>query len=182
VGRLSPAKGLPLLIDACARLRDQGETFTLTVIGDGELRLGLERQIRREKLENMVTLAGVRSSAEIREHIQSARAFVLPSFAEGLPVVIMEALALGRPVVTTAITGIPELVDESCGWLIQPGSIEELVIALSDVLNASEDELNRRGRVGRERTKQMHDAGRNASELMEWIFRVRSIANPPIPK
>jgi colanic acid/amylovoran biosynthesis glycosyltransferase len=171
VARLSPAKGLPLLIDACAQLRDLGEQFTLTLVGDGELRSGLEEQVRRERLEERVRLVGVRSSAEIREHLESARAFVLPSFAEGLPVVVMEALALARPVVTTAITGIPELVDAECGWLIPPGSVAALVGALIEVLNAPEDELNRRGEAGRARVVLMHNADRNAAQLVEEIIR-----------
>jgi glycosyltransferase involved in cell wall biosynthesis len=169
IARLAAAKGLPLLIEASARLRDRGEQFTVTIIGDGELRSSLEEQIRREKLEDYVRLAGIRSSADIREHLESARAFVLPSFAEGLPVVIMEALALARPVVTTRIAGIPELVDDQCGWVITPGSVEELVGALSAALHASSEELDRRGRVGRERVVTLHDARRNAAELVEAI-------------
>jgi glycosyltransferase involved in cell wall biosynthesis len=169
IARLAAAKGLPLLIEASARLRDRGEQFTVTIIGDGELRSSLEEQIRREKLEDYVRLAGICSSAEIGEHLESARAFVLPSFAEGLPVVIMEALALARPVVTTRIAGIPELVDDQCGWVITPGSVEELVGALSAALHASSEELDRRGRVGRERVVTLHDARRNAAELVEAI-------------
>jgi glycosyltransferase involved in cell wall biosynthesis len=169
IARLAAAKGLPLLIEASARLRDRGEQFTVTIIGDGELRSSLEEQIRREKLEDYVRLAGIRPSADIREHLESARAFVLPSFAEGLPVVIMEALALARPVVTTRIAGIPELVDDQCGWVITPGSVEELVGALSAALHASSEELDRRGRVGRERVVTLHDARRNAAELVEAI-------------
>jgi glycosyltransferase involved in cell wall biosynthesis len=170
VARLAPAKGLPLLIDACARLRDLAERFTLTVVGDGELRASLLEQVRRHKLEDNVRLVGIRSSAEIGEYLEAARALVQPSFAEGLPVVIMEALALARPVVTTAIAGIPELVDTECGWLIPPGSVDALVGALVEVLNAPEDELNRRGRVGRDRVAQMHNAERNAAQLVEAIL------------
>lgn len=169
IARLSPAKGLPLLIEACARLRDLGERFTLTVVGDGELRKSLEEQIHREKLEDCVHLVGIRTSAEIRDHLETARAFVLPSFAEGLPVVIMEALALARPVVTTAITGIPELVDAECGWLIPPGSVTALVDAMVEVLNAPEGELNSRGKVGQERVRLMHNADRNAAQLVQAI-------------
>jgi glycosyltransferase involved in cell wall biosynthesis len=81
----------------------------------------------------------------------------------------MEALALARPVVTTRIAGIPELVDDQCGWVITPGSVEELVGALSAALHASSEELDRRGRVGRERVVTLHDARRNAAELVEAI-------------
>src|SRR5207302_5019238 len=94
VARLSAQKGLPLLISACDRLRASGEKFSLTINGDGEMRGALEDDIRLRKLESLVSLVGVRTATEIREHLLRARAFVLPSFAEGLPVVIMEALAL----------------------------------------------------------------------------------------
>lgn len=170
VARLSPAKGLPLLIDACVHLRDQGERFILTIIGDGDLRTSLEKQVRENNLGDFVHLAGVRSSTEIREQLQTARAFVLPSFAEGLPVVIMEALALGRPVITTRITGIPELVDNSCGWMIAPGSVDELVDAMVTALRSSPDELNQRGRIGRDRVKLMHDAQKNAAGLVQAMI------------
>jgi len=169
VARLAAAKGLPLLIDASARLRDIGERFTVTVIGDGELRSSLEAQVRRNRLEDYVSFLGVRSSGEIREHLTSGRAFVLPSFAEGLPVVIMEALAVARPVITTAIAGIPELVDSQCGWLISPGSEDALVAAMTEVLRASPEDLNRRGEVGRERVALMHNAQKNAAQLARAI-------------
>lgn len=169
VARLAAAKGLPLLIEASARLRDRGEQFTVTVIGDGELRLRLEEQVRECRLDDRIRFVGVRSSAEIRDHLKSARAFVLPSFAEGLPVVIMEALATGRPVITTAIAGIPELVDEQCGWLIGPGSVEALVDSMAEALKASPDELHRRGAVGRERVRLLHNAQRNAHDLLKAI-------------
>jgi glycosyltransferase involved in cell wall biosynthesis len=171
VARLSAQKGLPLLIAACAQLRSQGERFSLTIIGDGELREFIEAEIRRHGLEHVITLAGVQSAEEIRHHLRRARAFVLPSFAEGLPVVIMEALALGRPVITTAIAGIPELVDDQCGWLIPAGSEEMLAGAMSTVLRTSLEELTRKGAVGRERVRARHDASRNAQQLIEAFAR-----------
>src|SRR4029079_17376661 len=114
-----------------------GDRFTLTIVGDGELRGMLTEEIERRSLGEIVTLAGVRSAAEIREHLNRCRAFVLPSFAEGLPVVIMEAFALDRPVICTAVAGIPELVDNSCGWLIPAGSEEALADAMSAALHTS---------------------------------------------
>jgi glycosyltransferase involved in cell wall biosynthesis len=171
VARLSAQKGLPLLIAACDRLRASGERFSLTVIGDGEMRSTLEADVRRRQLEDVVSFVGVRTSGEIREHLVDARAFVLPSFAEGLPVVIMEALALSRPVITTAIAGIPELVDGECGWLIPAGSEEALADALREALHAPANDLSARGAVGRQRVLQMHDAGRNAAQIIEAIGR-----------
>jgi glycosyltransferase involved in cell wall biosynthesis len=169
VARLSAQKGLPLLLAACDRLSARGEKFSLTIVGSGEMRAELEEDIRRRNLQNVVVLAGVRTSDEIREHLRRARAFVLPSFAEGLPVVIMEALALERPVIATAIAGIPELVDDECGWLIPAGSEEALVDAMSAALGALPDELVAKGAVGRSRVGEMHDAARNAALIVEAI-------------
>jgi glycosyltransferase involved in cell wall biosynthesis len=165
VARLSQQKGLPLLIEACAQLRDRGERFHLTVVGYGELKSTLQAGIRSHNLDDCVTLAGIKSSDEIRELLLDARAFVLPSFAEGLPVVLMEALALARPVISTAIAGIPELVDAECGWLIPSGSVEDLVAALQEALHASPESLSSKGLAGRERVLRLHDADRNALQL-----------------
>jgi len=172
VARLSGQKGLPLLIAACEGLRNAGERFTLTIIGDGELRESLEADIRGRRLEDCVTLAGICSAAEIREKLFAARAFVLPSFAEGLPVVLMEALALCRPVITTAIAGIPELVDNECGWLIPAGSEQALMKAMTEALGAAPEDLRAMGAVGRERVHRMHDASRNAALIVDAIVKV----------
>jgi len=169
IARLSAQKGLPLLVAACDLLRDRGDRFTLTIVGDGELRGMLTEEIERRSLGEIVTLAGVRSAAEIREHLNRCRAFVLPSFAEGLPVVIMEAFALDRPVICTAVAGIPELVDDSCGWLIPAGSVEALADAMSAALHTTVGELAAKAAVGRERIKRMHDVDRNAATLLAAI-------------
>jgi glycosyltransferase involved in cell wall biosynthesis len=83
---------------------------------------------------------------------------VLPSFAEGLPVAIMEALALHRPVISTYVAGIPELVKPGeCGWLVPPGSVDALADAMRDALTAPQDELDRMGRAGAARVVERHD-------------------------
>jgi len=169
VARLSAQKGLPLLLAACERLRQSGEQFTLTIIGDGELRQSLEQDIEGRGLGGCVFLAGVRSSSEIREHLDRARAFVLPSFAEGLPVVLMEALAMARPVIATAIAGTPELVDEDCGWVVPAGDEIALAEAMRQALHSAAAELATKGALGRERVHEMHDADRNARELIAMI-------------
>lgn len=173
VARLSPQKGLPLLIAASDRLRAKGEKFKLTIIGDGEMRGEIEAEIAARNLGDIVRLSGIRTAAEIRDHLTSARAFVLPSFAEGLPVVIMEALVLSRPVIATAIAGIPELVDEECGWLIPAGSEDALVEAMTAGLRTPAKELTAVGAVGRERVLAMHDADRNAAVLLERLTTSR---------
>jgi glycosyltransferase involved in cell wall biosynthesis len=173
VARLSTAKGLPLLISSCDQLRSRGERFSLTIVGDGELRGELEFDIRKRQLEDIVSLVGGRSSKEVREHLLRARAFVLPSFAEGLPVVIMEALALSLPVIATAVGGIPELVDAECGWLIPAGSEDALIEAMTAALHASHENLAAKGAVGSERVRRMHDARRNAALIGDAIARSR---------
>ena len=177
VARLSAQKGLPLLLDACARLREAGERFTVTIIGDGELRDSLQEQIDRQKLNDCISLAGAASSAEIREALVRSRAFVLPSFAEGLPVVLMEALAMSRPVITTEIAGVPELVDSECGWLIPAGSTDALVAALTEALRATPQDLRAKGAIGRERVRAMHDARRNAGGIIEAIAEIHAGEN-----
>ena len=141
----------------------------LTIVGDGELRSEIESDIHQRGLGNVVRLAGVQTAAEIREQLHKSRAFVLPSFAEGLPVVLMEALALSRPVITTAIAGIPELVDEGCGWLIPAGSVDALVEAMAEALHAPTAELVAKGAVGRERVLRLHDVDRNSARLLDAI-------------
>jgi len=169
VARLSGQKGLPLLVAACDRLRREGARFRVTVIGDGAMRPGLEHQIRKRKLEDVVSLVGVRTAAEIRERLLGARALVLPSFAEGLPVVLMEALALSRPVIATAIAGIPELVDDECGWLVPAGSEGALAQAMTEALKATVEDLSAKGAIGRERVHRMHNSANNAELIIKAI-------------
>jgi colanic acid/amylovoran biosynthesis glycosyltransferase len=171
VARLHAGKGLTLLMGACERMCAAGEQFSLTIVGDGEFRDELEEEINRRQLKNVVSLVGTRTSSEIREFLLRARAFVLPSFAEGLPVVIMEALALARPVIATYVGGIPELVDSEDGWMIPPGSEDALVEAMSEALHASAEELDAKGAIGRERVRRLHDSRKNAALIAEAITK-----------
>ncbi|WP_336969872.1 glycosyltransferase [Sphingobium aromaticiconvertens] len=164
VARLSAQKGLPLLIEAVARIPRE-RTFTLDIIGDGEDRAILEAHIARLGVADRIRLLGWCAPDRVRQELQGARALVLPSFAEGLPVVLMEALAVGRPVIATAIAGIPELVDDSNGWLIPCGSVEALAEAMNAVLDATPERLQAMGEVGRARVAAMHDPDINAGKL-----------------
>jgi glycosyltransferase involved in cell wall biosynthesis len=102
----------------------------------------------------------------VRARILDARAVVLPSFAEGLPVVIMESLALERPVVTTYMAGTPELVtDEVCGWLVPAGSIDQLACAIKKCMSAPDTLIQAMGRAGRERVLRRHDIARECRKL-----------------
>lgn len=96
---------------------------------------------------------------------------VLPSFAEGLPVVLMEAMAMGCPVVTTAIAGIPELVDRETGWLIRAGCVDALADAMEAALDTPVPVLRRMGAVGRARVLDMHDPDSNARILADQLLR-----------
>lgn len=165
VARLSAQKGIPLLIEAAARLKRTGKSFRLTLVGDGEMRLETEDLINRLDLQDVIELAGWSDSESVIKHLLKARVMVLPSFAEGLPVVIMEALALERPVIVTAIAGTPELVDGSCGWLIPAGSIDALVHAMSSAIDAPIERLAQMGKVGRDRVAALHDARQNGQHL-----------------
>ena len=110
VGRLCEQKGQLLLIEAAHRLTAEGTDFELVLAGDGELRAGIEASISHYRLQDKVRITGWISNDQVRKEILAARALVLPSFAEGLPVVLMEAMALRRPVISTYVAGIPELV------------------------------------------------------------------------
>jgi glycosyltransferase involved in cell wall biosynthesis len=158
IGRLSEQKGQLLLVDALAELQRRGRGFHLTLLGDGELRGVIEAAIARHGLGDKITLAGWASEATVRERILASRALVLPSFAEGLPVVIMEALALGRPVVSTFIAGIPELVRSGeNGYLVPAGAVADLADALEKILDASPQQLEQFGADGRARVRAQHD-------------------------
>jgi colanic acid/amylovoran biosynthesis glycosyltransferase len=171
VGRLEEQKGLLTLIEAAGRLRAEGREFELILVGDGSLRDEIERLIRQYDLEGCVRLAGWQSNTAVRDLIQHCRAMVLPSFAEGLPVVIMEALALGRPVISTYVAGIPELVQpEVCGWLVPASSVEGLSSALREALDATVSQLERMGRAGAERVAKRHNARIEAGRLVK-LFR-----------
>jgi glycosyltransferase involved in cell wall biosynthesis len=170
VGRLCEAKGQILLIDAVAELERRGVHVDLILAGDGPLRQEIEEKIRRHGLQDRVRITGWISSGQVREEILAARAMVLPSFAEGLPVVIMEALALRRPVITTFIAGIPELVTaKENGWLIPAGSIEALVAALEDCLAQSSHEIGRMGEAGRRVVIERHSVDIEAQKLAQHI-------------
>ena len=184
VGRLVEQKGQPILIDAAAKLRDEGVDFELVLVGDGPLREELEGQIAAHALGGRVRLVGWQSNAAVRGWLRDSRALVLPSFAEGLPVVIMEALAVGRPVISTLIAGIPELVRPGeSGWLVTPGSVEALAGAMREALDAPDEVLIRMGRAGASRAAEMHDAAQESALLAalfcEYSGRHSSSERPP---
>jgi glycosyltransferase involved in cell wall biosynthesis len=170
VGRFAEQKGLPVLIEAAGRLQADGVKFELTLVGDGPLRAEIEALVKRHHLEDRVHLVGWKTNAEVRELVSGSRALVLPSFAEGLPVAIMEALALGRPVISTWVAGIPELVEPGvCGWLVPPGSSEALATAIRELLDTPLDQLEQMGKRGAERVGRQHNIATEARKLRSLI-------------
>ncbi|MCA8959719.1 MAG: glycosyltransferase, partial [Planctomycetes bacterium] len=165
VGRLCEQKGQILLVQAAARLAERGVNFELVLVGDGELRRPIEAMIAERGLGDRITITGWQSGAEVLQHLRDSRAFVLPSFAEGLPVAIMEALAIGRPVISTTIAGIPELVTPDCGWCVPAGSIDALTDAMAEALTLSTEELTAMGRCGADRARTRHDVATEAAKL-----------------
>jgi len=158
IGRLTPQKGQLQLVEAFARLVRVGTPGNLVFAGDGELRGAIEARVKDLGLTQRVTITGWLGEAQVREEIRKARAIVLPSAAEGLPVVLMEALALGRPVVSTFTAGIPELVEPGVnGWLVPVGDIDALTASLQEVMAAPLERLADMGRAGRSRVAAQHN-------------------------
>jgi colanic acid/amylovoran biosynthesis glycosyltransferase len=166
LGRLCEQKGQLLLVEAAHRLDVDGIDFELVLAGDGELRGDIETLVARHKLQERVRIIGWIGGERVRAEILAARAVVLPSFAEGLPVVLMEAMALQRPVISTYVAGIPELVVAGeHGWLVPAGDLDGLTHAMRACLEAPTDVLTRMGRSARLRVLERHDAKVEAGKL-----------------
>ena len=170
VGRLCEQKGQLLLIAAMRKVLDRGTMFELVLAGDGEMRADLEALIRQLHLEAHVRITGWISGDQVREEILASRALVLASFAEGLPVVIMEAMGLRRPVLSTFVAGIPELVVAGeCGWLFPAGDVDALADAMQACLMASPSELEAMGAAARACALARHDVDVEAARLHHLI-------------
>jgi len=171
VGRLCAEKGQLLLVEAARCLAAKNVVFELVLVGDGELRTDIAAMIVMYALGNQVRMTGSITTAQLRQEILQARGLVLPSLAEGLPMVIMEAMALRRPVLTTYIAGIPELVRPGeNGWLFPAGSVDELAAAIEDCLSRSPAELQAMGEAAHARARARHSIDTEAAKLAE-LFR-----------
>ena len=172
VGRLSEQKGQVLLLQAVAILIQQGIDLRLTLVGDGDLRPAIETAIAELKLQDYVEITGWATEQEVKAQINAAKAMILPSFAEGLPVVLMESLALGRPVISTYIAGIPELIKPGVsGWLVPAGDIDALVEALQFLLQTPLPILTQMGNDGREIVLRQHDVSKEAKILADLFVK-----------
>ncbi len=170
VGRLCAQKGQLLLLEAFARVAQEDSGARLVLAGDGEMRGLIEARIASLALGDRVVITGWISEAEVRDQLRRAGCMVLASFAEGLPVVIMEALAMQRPVLSTYIAGIPELVDSETGWLVPSGDVDALAAALRSVLAADAALLAQKGKRGAERVREKHFLATEIDRL-EQLFR-----------
>ena len=171
VGRLCEQKGQLLLVTAVGQLLQRGVNIELVLAGDGEMRAELEALIARYQLSERVRITGWISSDQVRREILASRALVMPSFAEGLPVVIMEAMALRRPVLSTYIAGIPELVRPGeAGWLFPAGDIDALVATLVDFLKTPTMALEAMGDAAYFRVLERHSIDIEVKKLAR-LFR-----------
>lgn len=177
VGRLCEQKGQLLLLEAVQKLRGGGHKFELMLVGDGEMRRDAETLIAHFKLNDFVKITGWISNDAVRAEIRAARVFVLPSFAEGLPVVLMEAMALKRPVISTFVGGIPELVEPGKhGWLVPAGDADSLAAALRECLDAPLAVLQKMAEAAHERVVACHDINVEAAKLAN-LFKTHGKAS-----
>lgn len=170
VGRLTPAKGQLLLLQACAGLAREGTRFDLTLVGDGPDRDRLESAVRQHQLAHCVRFTGALNHAEVRAELARADAFVLPSLAEGIPVVLMEAMASGLPCITSPVNGIPELIEHGrSGLLAAPGDVQALAEQLRRVI-ADATLRQRLALAGRDQVERAFNLDANVERLAA-IFR-----------
>jgi colanic acid/amylovoran biosynthesis glycosyltransferase len=179
VGRLDPIKGFDVLVDALGELKRRGRRFRCQIIGAGPLRRALQAAIDRQGLSAAVELVGARPQPEVRAALCRATVFTLPSEIapsgdrDGIPVSLMEAMAAGAPVVSTRVSGIPELIeDEREGLLVSPQDPRGLADALGRLLD--DVALRRRLAVAaRAKIEREFDAASEAAKLLELFAHAR---------
>lgn len=170
VGRLRIRKGVEVLLEALRELRGRVPAAVLKIAGDGEHRAALERTAAGLELGSAVTFLGTCDGSRVRALLAGAAALVVPSIYEGMPLVVLEAMERGVPVVASAVSGIPEVVvDGETGWLVPPEDPEALAGALEEVL-ADAPEARRRGAAGRRRIEERY---RPAVAAASWRAAVQ---------
>lgn len=174
VGRMVEKKGFDTLLSALRILRESGVTFEAEIIGNGPLQQELERQVAAGGLGNMVRFPGALPSATVLERVRACDVFALccrqaaNGDMDGIPVVLMEAMACGKPVVTSRISGIPELVDEQCGFLSQPDDAAQVAVFLGSL--AGNRELGRTmGAAGVRKVRAQYLRSRQVDDLLNLI-------------
>jgi glycosyltransferase involved in cell wall biosynthesis len=171
IGNLLPVKGVDVLIQACAHLSRQGVNFVCCLIGDGPLRLPLEKQVRENGLSERVRLVGPMPHATLPDWYRAADVFVLPSRSEGVPCVLLEALACGTPFVASRVGGIPEIAGLGPSRLVASGNVEELAQAMAEQLLRVQNTS-----VGPGLQRSHEDAASEMSELFEQVLEAHRFA------
>jgi len=166
VGRIVPVKGQFVLVNAVRELVQQGKKLHLTLVGDGVDKQALEQYVQQEKLTDFITFTGAVNQDHILDFYKKADIFILASFAEGVPVVLMEAMIMEIPCITTRITGIPELIraHEQEGILVTPADQQELGEAITRLID---DPALRQtmGEKGRQRVLEAYELEKNTQGL-----------------
>jgi colanic acid/amylovoran biosynthesis glycosyltransferase len=171
IGRLTPQKGHLLLLEAAQLLLAENESFRLVLAGDGELRPQIERRIEELGLSGVVEITGWVDESTIRQLLSQSRVLVQPSFAEGLPVVLLEAFASGRAVISTYVGGIPELVHHRLnGWLVPAGNVKALADAVRDALKTPTARLEAMAFEGRRLVLENHSTAAGVDRLEDLLL------------
>jgi colanic acid/amylovoran biosynthesis glycosyltransferase len=180
VGRLAAAKGQQLLIDAVGRLKAMGRPVTLDLVGAGVNADLLKEQVRKKGLQDTVVLSGPVNQDRILEHYKRADCFAIPSFAEGIPVVLMEAMSMQIPCVTSNITGIPELITTERTGLLTPASDVDALVAQIDRLIMDPALAKRLGEAARVKVLSDYDLD-EAARSLALIFSEHVEPSPAAP-
>ncbi len=171
VGRLAGVKGQAVLLDAVAELKQRAVAVQLTIAGDGPERDQLERRTDRLGLRDRVEFTGPVGHDRVAELCAAADVFVSSSFAEGLPTVLMEAMATGLPTVATRIMGVPELVEHEVTGLLVPPARPDLLADALERLASRPDERRAMGEAGRRKVLEERDPRRSGERLLGLVAK-----------
>jgi len=172
VGRLVPEKGQFILVQAVVHLLTQNRQLRLRIVGDGPDRPGLEKFVKKQEITESIYFEGAVNQDQILAFYKSADIFVLASFAEGLPIVLMEAMSMEIPCITTNITGIPELMINGKEGLLVPASDVETLIKAITLLMDNPDLRRQIGEAGRKQVLAHYELQHNVEKLAH-IFQRR---------
>lgn len=185
VGRLVPKKGYPALFQALALLAARGRDFTCDVFGEGELRSTLEAEIGRLGLRSRARLRGATPQEELLPEYRRATVFALTPMVlpggdrDGIPNVLVEAMACGVPVISTRVSGIPELIEHGAeGLLVEPGDSAAIADAIEQLLGDPELACHM-GLAGRHKVERLFDVHRNTTGLLDLFSATGAAARPP---